>query len=762
MGSKRLELLLGSAALLVTAGPLMLGLGVDVPDDALHHTVANWEWIHYAWSEGLNPHFVPGKLGGLSLAEDVVPMGPFYPAAWLLFLLPVHLALPLVAFGHALGILLAVRWLARTFGVGNTAATLAGTAIAAGPLGAITFIDCHLDVLPIYLWLPIAIGATERFCRSEPGPNRLRWALLCAAALALLLMGSHLRFSAAACAAWLLWALLRRMPLHWTLAVGVLATSGGSLGFLPNLLAVSEAGSGLSRLTALSGPVHETYNAWNLAGWIAPKPFWVNRDYSLGAVLGIALLLGFPALKGPIRRLGLFAALLILAALSPSIWNLRYVFAPLLIFSHPLDLIYGALAMLPAAVAAAAALEALCRRKPGRVLIPASRLAGVTLLLLVGGMFLRAVLQNQSLLETEEWQAWLLGILQAVLVLVALFFILQGQDRSPGKLLRLVFLLALLDLSLLGVRYHLAVPSGDLNLAERAEASDLEDLGASYLDITDLADLEGFLYGLDQMEEVPQESQTPLARRVNANLANRRWPLHVGPGHGIPALSGKAKMPNQRSIHLLMPLSEALVQEDGNIRNKLEQSAPEQVEALFAPDQLGGRILRLTGTEVAVDRSRVVGRVQDPLPACWNPETYVVLEGTDKPAMLRAWERVVLGGLDPLESAVLEAPIDLPKDLPRATVSCDGTRISVDADEETLIVLLRPWLAGWRLVSENGSSPALVPADAFHIAFVAPAGSHRFDLHFDPPGLQTAQLASGISWLLLVGGLLLPRVRAFR
>ena len=188
-------------AVLLVSGPLLVGLGVDVPDDALYHSVATWEWLRHAWTTGVDPGFVPGTLGGIPLAADVVPMGPAYPASWLLCFLPVWAALPIAVLAHLVGILFAVRWLAQCFGVGARAATLAGAALAAGPLAAIAVVDCHVDVLPIYLWFPVALGATERACRAEEPAERRRWVLLCGAALALMLLGSHLRFSAAAAAA---------------------------------------------------------------------------------------------------------------------------------------------------------------------------------------------------------------------------------------------------------------------------------------------------------------------------------------------------------------------------------------------------------------------------------------------------------------------------------------------------------------------------------------------------------------------------------
>jgi len=744
-----IELCLAVAAVLVTAGPFLLGRGVDVPDDALYHAVANWEWLAWAWRSGVDPWFVPGKLGGISLAADVVPMGPHYPASWLLFVLPVSVALPVAALLHAIGILLAVRWLARVFGLGSTASTLAGAAVAAGPLGAITFVDCHLDVLPIYLWLPVAIGAAERLCRADENGSRRRWAALAAVALGLLLLGSHLRFAAAACASWGLWVVLRGMAWRWVCVVTAAALAVGAPGFVPSLLAVDLASDGVDRFVALSGPVHETYNGWNLAGWLAPKPFWMNRDFSLGAAAGLGFLLGPFALRGPVRRLWIFAALLLAAAASPSVPGLRYVFAPLLLLTHPIDLIYGALALIPAAVAGARGLELLWER--GRL----GRGATAALAVLAAAMVLRAAVPGASFADPVESRAWLWSIAQAAAVLAALGVGIRRIGGAPTRS-AVVFGLALLDLALLGVRFHVAVPSVPLELTERARGADLDKLGSSYVDVADLAGLHRFHYDAEEMFDVVLESQAHAAGRVRRELDGRRWPLHVGPGHGVDALSGRAKMPERRTTELLMPLADALVREEGDIRHRLEHVDPAALEALFRPDALGGRILRLTGTEVAVDRRRVVGRVTDPLPDCWVPESWIAVPGEGEAALLAAWDAVVVGGQDPLVTAVLEAPIDLPARLPPGRVACRGRALQVESSAPTLVVLLRPWLTGWSLVDQGpaGRSPELFPVDAFHIGFLAPPGSSSFELRFEPPGLRPSRMAAGLGWLglLLLAG----------
>ena len=391
----------------------------------------------------------------------------------------------------------------------------------------------------------------------------MHWTLVAAGAIGLLLLGSHLRFSASACVAWGLWALIRRMGAGWIALVAVLGPLAGAPGYIPGFLAVSDASSGLNRLVALSGPVHETYNLWNLSGWFAPKPYWMERDFSLGTVLGLSFLLGLPTLRGSFRNLGLFTLVLLGAALSPSIPGLRYLFAPMLLVSHPLDLVYGALALIPAAIAGARGLEVLVERPRAWMTSPLLRYALSAIALLILG---RLLLPRASFTDAKEWSDWVLSLVQTGIVLWLLVRILYRQrhsghrsptHRAPSLSLSLVAIV-LLDLLVLGVRFHLAVPSTNLQLYERAQGSDIEVLGASAVDVEDMAELQGFLYDAEAMEHVPTDTQRDAAEWVQGMLADRRWPLHLGPAHGIPSLSGRTKMPPRRSVAALSPLAEAL------------------------------------------------------------------------------------------------------------------------------------------------------------------------------------------------------------
>ena len=136
-----LELGLALLAMGLIVSPVLIGRGIDVPDDFLYYDVATWEWLRHALSRGVSPWFIPGKLGGVSLVGDTVAMAPFYPPGWVLALLPVSIFLPLVWLAHALATVLAGRWCAGMFGASSRAATLAGLALAAGPNGVIQIME---------------------------------------------------------------------------------------------------------------------------------------------------------------------------------------------------------------------------------------------------------------------------------------------------------------------------------------------------------------------------------------------------------------------------------------------------------------------------------------------------------------------------------------------------------------------------------------------------------------------------------------------
>jgi uncharacterized membrane protein YfhO len=127
--------------------------------------------------------------------------------------------------------------------------------------------------------------------------------------------------------------------------------------------------------------------------------------------------------------------------------------------------------------------------------------------------------------------------------------------------------------------------------------------------------------------------------------------------------------------------------------------------------------------------------------------------------MVAAWEAVVTAGIDPLQQSFLEAALprlsELNANSSDASVHCDGDAIEVRGDTATLVVLRQPYDPGWALQTSTGGSLSLVPANAFHSAFIAPAGGGVFRLRFVPKGLTLSRTLAASAWLAILAGLAL-------
>ena len=742
-------------AVLVVAGPFFFGGGIDLTDDALYGPISTWEWLRFAYSTDLNPYWVPGSLGGTSLFAGVIPMGPFYPSTWLLTVAPVWLALPLAMALHGFFVLLSVRWLALVFGASRCSATLAGAGVCLGTVGSTAFIDLQVDTIAVYLWFPLLLGASERLHQAtEPG-HRLRWAAVAAGALALLLLGSHLRWAAACCAAWGLWVLVRGLGLRWAALISILALAAGAPGYLPYLEHLRDLDLVGNRFSLLAVPPHERFSFWNLPGWLVAKTSWFGRDFSAGSLLGVAALVALRHLDGRHRRLAVFTALLIAAAISPELWGLRYLFAPLLVFTHPVNLFYAAVAVLSGSVLAALGLDRLLAAEEPlrRLREDLSGWVGVLAVLLLAGVLIKLFPGAEPWQNTQQWQGHLLGAAQALVTLVLAGWLLART--SPGRRRNsLLFGLVLLDLVLLGARFHAAVPSQPINLKNRLADVDVELLREGYLDITDLADLHDFQYSPEAMLDLPRAELERDAVEISTELAHRRWPVHLGHSTGIRGLAGRTRMPTARSTLLIRPLADALMS-SGPRAEPLESVDPPALASLFSEGGLGRRVMRLYGIHVAVGAQGVVTRIDDVVPRCYSPDSMTVVAG---PGPLR--ERLLGRELRTRGPALLERPLP-PRARRAAQVSCAGTgSIKVNAPDDSVVVIRERFHRGWRVHDEDGNSLDTFPVNGVHTGVEVPPGSHVLRYQFVPPGVVASLKAASLGWLLmvllLVAGLRMP------
>jgi len=765
----RLELLCALALVGIAGGPFLFGGGVDFPDDAIYHSLPLWEWLEFCFQSGRSPWFVPGKLGGVSLASDSVPMGPLYPACWLLAVLPARMALPLAMLLHALGTLLAVRWLAGEMGASQRSATLAGAGVALGTTGLFSFIDCQADTMPLFLWFPVALACLERLDAAGDRAQRLRWASLAAAAIALLLLGSHLRWAAATGAALVLWCVIRLPRPRWTLAALALGLAGGLPGYLPQLLEWRESALSTGRFDILGSAAHNWVDLWNVAGILAPKPVHLRGDYSIGLVLGVALLLVGWRLRGPVGRLAVFALLLYLAPFSTEVPGLRYLFAPLLVLTHPVNHFYAALATLPAAVAAAACLDRVIAANTGGRRGDSSEVdagawaagsgVGRWILAVVAGLaVLRAVLPERAFFSDFEWGLYLLALGQAVAVAAGMFWLLR---RGGPRLSYGLFALALIDLATMGLRFHLALPATPIPWTERTEVSDVP-LRGGYLHLTELADLEPFQYDGGTLDsdaiasEIEEESALlrTMAVVLQDDLLGRRWPIHLGLARGLRSGSGAVKMPPRRAVAMLSPLADALVT-DTDSRSRLEDVDPEAIAQLFTgPDSVGIRTLRLLGLRNAVGPGDMHWQTDQQVPRCYLPASTELVE--DEQDRIRL---LLEGSQSPARHALLETAFaELPPRPTGAQVSCPSAdSLVVRSPSPVLTVLRERYHPGWTIRTAQGQRLQTFPVNQVHMGVVAP-GDSRLQLSFSPPGMKAALASSGAAWLLLALALLRSRM----
>ena len=712
--------LLGLAVGVVVAvsAPLLWGDGVDVPDDAAYYGVAAWEWLALAARDGLNPWWVPGKLGGVSLFSDVIPQGPFYPTVLLALVLPVVPALGLAALLHAVGTLFAVRWLARVHGVRDELATLAGAAVSAGPLGVWAALDFQVDAWPTFLWFPVALGCMER---AADGVHRRRWIAAGAAAVGLLLLGSHLRVAIGAGAALAAWSVIRGRDLRGAAAIGGLGLLAGAPLLVPMLLEASLQSAGSSPFSA----PNQAIGGWNVAGWLAPKATLDARDLGIGAVLGIGLLAAAVLLPERRRAAAWIGLLLVAGSHLPGV---RFLLAPLTALATPVTLVYAALALIPAAVLGAAGLERLVESRgagPHRVV----QLTVAFLVLAVA----RLALGRWTMVSPEAWLQYGLAILQLAVVIGGLRFALRGRDPIP-----LLVLVALLDLGAFGLRAHLAVPARPLRATSQMASPELLSLG--FLDVEDLAN------GFDGPGGEPVEEDVAAPRtdapEVQARIIDRTWPVHACMATGCRGLAGRSKMAPARMTALLAPVADALAD---------LEDAMDVVAHVFGDDSLGRRALELTGTPIAMKENVVVAVVPQERrsPRCFLVDRVAVVPDRDaRIERLLAepwWERPRL-----VEEEVAASS--------GASLECtDPVAGAQVTGAPALVAAALPLHPGWT-VEQDGARLAPIAVDQVLQAVTVPNdGLVRW--RFVPPGLQAGLIVGVFAWLLILG---LGRIRPGR
>ena len=759
--SGRAQAALACVLLIVVAGPFVSGRGVDVPDDALYSVVSTWEWVRYAVLNGENPFFVPGRMGGVALHTEANQMGPIYPGMWLALLLPIRMALPLTFVAHLAAALLFARWLARTFGASAAAATAAGLVYACGPLGLTLFIEGAAHAMPVFTWFPAVLACHRMLERSDGREQRLRWAALGGLALAFLLTGAHIRHAGGVCGALGLWFLLRWRTLPWALLLTALGLVGGSTGLIPALLELEASRGAGAQIAAMAIPPVQTLKWSFAASWLAPKPFVTARELGLGAVLGVAFAFALARRTdrdpGPVPSLAAYVGLLLLTA--AAVPGIRTILAPLTVLAHPVLILYSALAIAPAVVLGALGLDRLVAMDrealDGALMSWPGALLGV---MVVAALARLTPLGWSTFGSSAEWSHWIAGLVQAALIVGLGALTLR---RWPGAAERAGALLVLLvlDLALLGVHTHVAVPSRPLQLADRAHVDGEEILAGGYLHAGELAVLleDGMeaapsltdTYGDPSLgfDDVAQggevEDLMDEAPLVQARLLDRRWPVHLGSGRGWRSLSGRTELAPPRATAALLPLARELNglppfdPPPGALGDPWDIPAvSRRAASTFAPGGIGARTMALHGIPVAVDELDTAWRIDGLIPRCYSPPS-VAME-VDEAKRVR---RLLGATPDPARPALVEEPV--PVALGAARVACaeDGFEVHVEAQAPALVVLRERLHPGWQ-VFDGSRELRTLAVNQVHTGVLVTAGSHTLRWRFRPPGLLPSALLS--------------------
>jgi len=752
------HLLWGAVALVVFfQSPLLFGRGIDIPDDYILYGVSSWEWWRSAIHSGVNPFFVTGKLGGVSLFGDAVAMGPIYPAIWLSVVLPVHLAFPLGILLHTLGAFVGTRWLATTVGASPLAATLAGAAIALGPMGTYCVVDGRVSAGVSMTWLPFVLGCAE-MAASQEAPRARRFTLLGGFALALALLGGHIRHATVVAVMVGLWVLIRRVPFRRAAALLGLGLAGGAPGYIPVLREWGQVASSKSRWAMLSAPAETDFEWSNLPGFLVPRVSIYETDYGWGVVLLVGLLFALPRVRGAAGRLLLLAGVGFFAAAAAGVPGGRWLMSPLLLLTHPINDVWFGFALFPAAAAAAVGLDRLAS-------LPAVDRWAVCRKLgaLLGVLWILAVLlaifggAEHGLERLASRRLHAAGLVQAALALLFLGFLLRSK-RVGAALLTPLLLLGLLDLGATALRIHLVAPSMPLQLSERGVVENPGDFANGYLDIQDIIEVDGFAYGEPAEQDEDFAVESPVwereAARVQQVLRSRGYGYHLGMRLGVRSVGGNAKMPPIGLVHLLLPAKQLL----------LTRVGPEIL--IQSPDSVFRRVAGLHGVDLVLvptvpDDPRRAQRVRlgphEVLPRCrLVSEVELVRDPTARRDLLLG--RPLVPG-----RGIVEEALPASAELSQGTLHCSAGEASVSSDGTTLLVVAERVHPGWRFENEEGEDLATFPVDEIHTGVLLPAGEHRVSWTFVPPGLLPSMVVSGMAWiwglLLLVFG---PRILSSR
>jgi len=778
-------LLVGYAALTLLVCPSLLWWGaVDQPDEFLEFNTSGLAFLARELAAGRLPAWDPYVLGGMPVAAAPTCLGPWYPAAWVLPVVPLDwfvLGAWLVHLG--LGAAGAHR-LAEACGAGSTGATAAGVVQLCGTSCVVALVDGELDVVAVLGWLPWALVALHRaFEAAREGAGGVRHAALAAGALGLIGLGSHARFAALAYAALglhaaVLWGTANREARpgagRWaalTVALLAVGTLLAAPSVLPAALEVFATRSALPEDEALVGQV---LTPGAFAGLLYPKMLVTDdRWYHLGPVVLLIPL----ALRGNRRVTALVTtgALLFVVAMG-SRGPLGWALQPIMGLLYPTEIGAAATGALFLAVAAGLGVDRVVQAPGALDRRGFAAVAGVGCAAVVVGLFAEQALYLD--VPETRWPRRMTWVSagHGAAALAGLVAVLALARRLGARTLAgLLLVLVLADGLAYAWRVEAAIPSpwvapSDHVAARSVEGLTLETPSGRLVQLPsrpvrdlmggapeDLLSHPGHGWAHDPGDDprisIPRETAQVISGSLRRN---------AGGATGWPQAGGRAKVPPMPWSVLTHGLSSPgpwaapeLVQSPRVLARTLELLGVRWVVSPVDGWSLPAS-RRLAPTPEAALRVELL----DPRPPALLSPHAVVL-----PDARAALDELLGGEVDLRASVVLIEPAPPGTDLegrPAIVGAVSGWspgrwRVELPAHDGGVLVLTDRFHPGWTASAPDGRALAVLRANLLHVGVVVPGDVRTVAVTFIAPGARAGRWLGLAGFLIVLAGVGLGR-----
>ena len=752
-------------------GALVLGLGYQLHlepryrfgDDDLEYAVPFSRYVARALQRGELPLWYPHSDLGSPFLARVPAMGPLYPGFALLLLLPPGWAL---SAGYALHVAIAglgTFGLARRLGTSRAAAWAAALGFAGSTALTLCAHRGYLHHLVATAWLPAGLLAVERLASGGPA---LRWTAALGLSVGAAFLGGHTSTAFVVGLA---------IGVHGMIRIGLdtgppatrlrrLALVGAGFALA---LAVAAAQLGPLIQASDGGPVAEgrAFAPWDLERvrpWRKVSlvlPAWdpgdKGHDHVGVAILTLALIaLLQPGARPRSRELPLLVTGLLFGVLSlgphtPLFGAAQALVPPLRALNYAY--FFSAPYLLALALLAGLGIDRVARagiRLPTAVGVVAG---GGALL----GIAARWVQEDAGSLS--PWTASLVLALPGLLVPV-----LAGRIPAPRARVALLAALVALDVGLhTRAATHRTGPLFD----DRAYFQAAGTLGLGTADPGDRVP-----------PEVPP-GRMPPGRIVHLESAGPAsgWLLRRNEGaigeFDVLRASSRLSWPPWHRVGSSMDAVEVRWVEQ---LAAVEGDRPVDDAPLCPSDRDLARLRALRVDRILTDRplcppaaealpplrsvdGRTLHRIPDPVPRVGLTDAIELAERPETRLGIPGWPVVHLDPTDATRSGLSgSAARERPGTVRVRSWTTSGRSLHVDTTRPALLVVADAAVEGW-VAEVDGSSAAVLRADGLFVGVPVPAGIHRVELRFRPPGLVPSLVVSGSALLLAVVGLLRGR-----